>query len=262
MIMMDFDETMLSLSSDVRIENAYFYTVISSHSKITYHPSSSSSPYLLHPPLAFSPHHLSKDIIETHFQPFSAQQTPFTTIFDNFAQALNHTYEHHTNGATFIQILRLNIPDLIPTTTPNGIPILYSPSTTTTLLHVPTLAPVLGVNPIYTHASEYLSCGPMPRSAFSAAWPIIRSSLYFEQDYAEYLVDLMIEVCGRVVDGDVGVGDEEDGGVVYDWEDRAFVEVEGLREGYGVASAGGAGGDARSGLFGYEGFLRGMRVME
>ncbi|KAH9871134.1 hypothetical protein J1614_006708 [Plenodomus biglobosus] len=92
----------------------YFYTVISSRSKTTYHPASSSSPHLLHPQCAFSPHHVSKQSIEAHMAPFSNHATPFISIFDDIAPALQRAHLFQTRNDTHIQILRLSLPHPTP----------------------------------------------------------------------------------------------------------------------------------------------------
>ncbi|KAI8941554.1 hypothetical protein NX059_002769 [Plenodomus lindquistii] len=262
----------------------FFYTVISSRSQTIYHPESSTSPYLLQPKCAFSPHHVCAQVIDAHFDQFSARQSPcprpspFITLFDSFAAALTHAHHHHyTSSSPHILILRLSIPNLLPTLTQNAIPTSYSPHTNLHLLHMHAIAPYLdlNINPISTpttRAAEYLSCGPIPRSALSAAWPVIGSCLYFEPGRGVDFRALVGEVCGFVGgDGDDDDDDDDDEGgergeEVYDWEERAFVrgeQEESGEYGYGVVTGVGAerwGGGG--GLLGCDGFLRGMRVMD
>ncbi|CBX99086.1 predicted protein [Plenodomus lingam JN3] len=239
-----------------------------------------TSPYILQPPCTFSPPHVAKHVIEAHFsRPLAWAQinpSPFITVFDDFASALHTAYTAHTAaGATRIQIIRLNIPDLIPISTPilddeqASYTTLYSPSTHCQLLHVPSLAAELDLGPVYTRRlSEYLACAPIPRSVMSAAWPVIGGRLFYEEEEEGWDVrDLLGEVGGRVEGDNGGLRrdeEEREGGMVYDWEERVFVEARGFEQPNECVMAGAANlsSEVGPGLFGYDGFLRGTRVVD
>lgn len=133
------------------------------------------------------------------------------------------------------------------------------------------IGPLLDIDPRYIRPSEWLACGSIPKSRYSAAWPIIGGQLYFDEERSEDMVDLFTHVCGYVPDHFREHDDSER--YEYDWDDECFVRTERWRtssasiQETSVAGAGLGLGLAVSQFvrptpFGYAGYLRGMVVMD
>jgi hypothetical protein len=133
------------------------------------------------------------------------------------------------------------------------------------------IAPYLGIDPTHLRPSEWLSCGSIPRSRYSAAWPVVNGRLYFDEKGSERLVELVTYFCGQPPDC---VQEYEDSGrFAYDWHHGAFFEKEGRARnelsvhGNGVTGAGvglnlAASHFALPSMFGHHGYLRGMIIMD
>jgi hypothetical protein len=133
------------------------------------------------------------------------------------------------------------------------------------------IGPLLDINPRLIRSSEWLACGSIPRHRYSASWPIIAGQMFFEEGKSQDLIDLFAYVCGHPPDY---VSQYHDcGRYEYDWNMGMFVETDAwvvqhaseyqkgaLNGGVGLGLA--ASTFARPGLFGYTGYLRGMRVMD
>lgn len=176
----------------------------------------------------------------------------------------HYYYYHQQNATTGIQILKLEIPDLVPGVH-DGVAVYYSPGLNLEVLCMAEVGPVLDVNARYIRASEFLSCGPVARSALVAAWPIIGSKLFFEEGVGEDLVGLIRRVCGVELDIVEQRGEVYGEGLVYDWDERVFLgtgrwgdEQMGSVFGGGVSDSSSVG----TSLFRYDGFLRGMIVID
>jgi hypothetical protein len=133
------------------------------------------------------------------------------------------------------------------------------------------VAPLLNVDLRQMRASEWLSCGSIPRCRYLAAWPIIGGKLHFEEQKSEDLEELLTYLCGQTLDY---VQEYEDSGrFEYDWDERVFFEKEdwdgrsesGHQSGLTSARVGldlAASRFASSPTFGYAGYLRGMIIMD
>ncbi len=138
-------------------------------------------------------------------------------------------------------------------------------------LCVADLAPLLEIDTRHSRPSAWLACGSIPKSRYSAAWPIISGRLYFDEERCEDLVDLFTHVCGYVPEQFREHGDSKRYG--YDWDDECFVGTEisrassaSIREtsvaGVGLGLGLAVSQFARPTPFGYAGYLRGMVVMD
>lgn len=130
---------------------------------------------------------------------------------------------------------------------------------------------VLGIDPRLVSSAEWLACGFISSARYSGAWPVINRKLYLQEGRGEDLGILLIRVSGRAPDHivePVGV-DRYD----YDWDHKVFIEressgtsnepahrigVAGASMGLGIA----ASCFARPTVFGYAGYLRGMKIMD
>jgi hypothetical protein len=133
------------------------------------------------------------------------------------------------------------------------------------------IRPLLAIDPKYIRPSQWLACGSISKSRYSAAWPIMSGRLYFDEEKSEDLVDLFTDVCGyapdRYRERDLSERYE------YDWDDECFVGVgrwptssasiqETTVAGAGLGLGLAASHFARPTPFGYAGYLRGMLVMD
>ena len=177
-------------------------------------------------------------------------------------------------------ILQIEVPDLVRTIQAGSgvddeflLPVWQNPGRSNDKwLCMAEIGPVLGIDPRSIRSSEWLACGHVLRSRFSAAWPIIEGKLFFEQGNGEDIIDLFTYVCGR--EPDYVRQDIVASRYTYDWDTRVFLDTtewnrqeSSAQVGGGFASANvglgyAASHSTRSVLTGHIGFLRGMIVMD
>jgi hypothetical protein len=194
------------------------------------------------------------------------------------AEALHEAYNLYVYGHEAIQVARIQASSLMTTLVSSAdnhyalLPLWQGRNShEDRWLCVADLAPLLEVDSRYSRPSEWLACGSIPKSRYSATWPIISGRLYFDEERCEDLVDLFTHICGHVPDQFRECDDSKQYG--YDWDDGCFVgtgesrvlsasiqetSVAGLGLGLGLAVS----QFARPTPFGYAGYLRGMVVMD
>lgn len=133
------------------------------------------------------------------------------------------------------------------------------------------IGPVLGIDLRLVSAAEWLACGFISSSRYSGAWPIINGNLYIQEGRSEDLGTLLTRVSGRAPDHIVESVryDHYD----YDWDHRVFIERKSLGASSGPNHCIGVAGTsiglgiaascfARPTVFGYAGYLRGMKIVD
>ena len=194
------------------------------------------------------------------------------------AEALREAYLLHLQGNEAVQIVQIDALDLVRSDRIGSgidqdllIPVWQgNKSHEDEWLSMADVAPCLGIDPKYLRPSEWLSCGSIPRSRYSVAWPIINGRLCFGQQEGEDLVELMTYSCGQLPDY---VREHETSGrFAYDWHQGTFFEEEewarnkvsahGNVAGAGVGLKLAASPFACPSMFGHTGYLRGMIIMD
>ncbi|KAF1850676.1 uncharacterized protein K460DRAFT_19601 [Cucurbitaria berberidis CBS 394.84] len=276
---MTFDETMCSLRRDEfnYTEKRQFYRVTSEQVVTQYLPRSTRGPYVFQAQIGYCWSYVTREAIEQHLKSIDRYATPFISVFDNFADALKRAYHFYLRGDERISIVQIDATELVKS---NGIQQNIDALVPTwrgigngidEWLSVAEIAPALGIHPQLVQRSEWLACGQISNSRFTAAWPIIQGKLFFEQENGQDLVDLFTYYCGRMPD--YIRQQSESGRYAYDWDNEVFFETEwskserrssstqngfsGAGVGLGVASQ-----LPRFTMFGHAGFLRGMVVMD
>ncbi|KAH6846210.1 hypothetical protein B0T12DRAFT_219536 [Alternaria alternata] len=276
------DETMLSDFAQNDPINDFggpcFYHVFSEISATTYHSRSTTGSRLLQADCEFTFSHLSPECIEQHLWLRDTQPSPFISVFSDFAEALQEAYDLHVRGHEAIQVVQIQASDLVTTLVgASGIHCALVPlwhgrrGGEDQWLCMADIGPLLDIDPRCIRPSEWLACGSIPRSRYSAAWPIIGGRIYFDEGSDKDLVDLFMDVCGYAPDRFREHNDFQR--YEYDWDEECFVGTESWRmssasiQETGVAGAGLGLGlavsqFARPTPFGYAGYLRGMVVMD
>jgi hypothetical protein len=185
----------------------------------------------------------------------------------------------HLRGHEAVQIVQIDASDLFPyhlvgsgSNTDLLIPVWQgSRCREDKWLCVADIAPSLDVSPKLLRPTEWLACGSIPRSRYSAAWPVIDGHLCFAERKSSDLVELLTYFCGQPPD--YVRKHEASGRLVYDWDHGNFVEKEAWarqeasvhRDGFvgtGLGLDSPASRFVQPSMFGYAGYLRGMIIMD
>ncbi|CAN9379016.1 unnamed protein product [Alternaria alternata] len=209
---------------------------------------------------------------------YHSRSTTGSRLLQADSEALQEAYDLHVRGHEAIQVVQIQASDLVTTLVgASGIHCALVPlwhgrrGGEDQWLCMADIGPLLDIDPRCIRPSEWLACGSIPRSRYSAAWPIIGGRIYFDEGSDKDLVDLFMDVCGYAPDRFREHNDFQR--YEYDWDEECFVGTESWRtSGASIQETGVAGAGLGLGLavsqfarptpFGYAGYLRGMVVMD